>query len=325
MLGAGAGDTSSPDLVVHPAFSACLLPKRRPLNVPFPKPEPKTTAEEQKLRNPPRSMDACGWPVSAPRASLDALLSETQKPGAEMKLGKTLSMAVIQRGSLVGHLYGPTSSPTTRLVSWSMAKSFVHAMLGVLVLRGILPFDLEVEAPLPEWKVEGQKGVTMRQLVEMRSGRAWAEDYVEGDQSDVIQMVGCCTGPLLRKDQAHVYQTHSYSDKAPRLHPHSPFRNHSSIRQVQHGTIPQVLILLPLALETSLTNPRSHQEHHTSSASASPASSPPLSPSTPSSLPSSPPLAWWTQPHATTQTEYSSVPRSSTPRLCRLHGWGCFI
>lgn len=105
------------------------------------------------------------------------------------EIGRTFSLAVIHKGSLVGHTYGPTSSPTTRLVSWSMAKSFTHAMLGVLVLRGLLPFDLEVEAPLPEWKQPGKRNVTMRDLVEMRSGRAWAEDYVEGDASDVIQML----------------------------------------------------------------------------------------------------------------------------------------
>ncbi|KAI9005539.1 beta-lactamase/transpeptidase-like protein [Hyaloraphidium curvatum] len=179
--------------VTHPAWVPTALPTRQPAGVPFPGPEPLTTAEHQKNRNPPRSLDPCGWPTGdippSAAAKLGEAIGDLESPAALEAMGRTFSLAVIHRGRLVHHQYGPSSSPTTRLVSWSMAKSFVHAMLGALVLRGILPFDLEVEAPLPEWKEEGKRGVAMRELVEMRSGRGFAEDYVDGDNSDVIQML----------------------------------------------------------------------------------------------------------------------------------------
>jgi len=41
----------------------------------------------------------------------------------------------------------------------------------------------------PEWEADDRRNITVQQLLEMRSGLSWVEDYVDGDASDVIEML----------------------------------------------------------------------------------------------------------------------------------------
>jgi CubicO group peptidase (beta-lactamase class C family) len=41
----------------------------------------------------------------------------------------------------------------------------------------------------PEWESDDRRNITLQQLLEMRSGLSWVEDYVDGDSSDVIDML----------------------------------------------------------------------------------------------------------------------------------------
>ncbi len=77
----------------------------------------------------------------------------------------------------------------TPLLSWSMAKSMLHAVVGLLVGDGQL--DLDAPAAVPEWADRGdpRHAITLRQLLAMRDGLDFAEDYVDGDVSDTIQML----------------------------------------------------------------------------------------------------------------------------------------
>ncbi len=78
---------------------------------------------------------------------------------------------------------------TTPLLSWSMAKSMLHAVVGLLVGDGRL--DLDAPADVPEWSDPGdpRHAITLRQLLAMRDGLDWVEDYVDDRVSDVIQML----------------------------------------------------------------------------------------------------------------------------------------
>ena len=77
----------------------------------------------------------------------------------------------------------------TPLLSWSMAKSVLHAVIGLLVGDGKL--DLDAPAAVPEWADPGdpRHAITLRQLLAMRDGLDFAEDYVDGEVSDTIQML----------------------------------------------------------------------------------------------------------------------------------------
>src|SRR4029077_14601224 len=70
---------------------------------------------------------------------------------------------------------------------WSAAKSIVHAAVGLLV--GDERIDPLEPAAVPEWRGTEREAITLLDLLEMRSGLAFVEDYVDGGASDVIDML----------------------------------------------------------------------------------------------------------------------------------------
>jgi CubicO group peptidase (beta-lactamase class C family) len=112
--------------------------------------------------------------------------------------GTSLALVVVQHGEIVLERYGvrppnlfePEELPVTAatpLISWSIAKSMAHAAVGLLVGEGRLdPLD---PAPVPEWSGTEKEAITLLDLLEMRSGLSFVEDYVDGESSDVIEML----------------------------------------------------------------------------------------------------------------------------------------
>jgi CubicO group peptidase (beta-lactamase class C family) len=68
-----------------------------------------------------------------------------------------------------------------------MAKSITHAAVGILVDEGRL--DTAAPAPVPAWIGTDKEAITLQQLLEMRSGLLFVEDYVDGSVSHVIEML----------------------------------------------------------------------------------------------------------------------------------------
>jgi len=87
----------------------------------------------------------------------------------------------------VSEFYGPDVTAQTTLISWSMAKSMTHALVGIAQMDGLL--DVRKSNLFPEWANDERQNITLQQLLEMRSGLSWVEDYVDGDSSDVIDML----------------------------------------------------------------------------------------------------------------------------------------
>jgi CubicO group peptidase (beta-lactamase class C family) len=139
------------------------------------------------------------WPV-APAAAptvLAALVDEMFDDHDRYEI--TYAIVVVHGGRIVAERYGghlehwdrPPEPVTaeTRLLSWSMAKSMLHALVGMLVHDGALVLD--DPAPVGVWQDEGdpRRAITLEQLLEMRDGLAFAEDYVDEQVSDVIEML----------------------------------------------------------------------------------------------------------------------------------------
>ncbi|MGH9016694.1 MAG: serine hydrolase domain-containing protein [Acidimicrobiales bacterium] len=136
------------------------------------------------------------WPTGqAPGAALDALVDEAFDPGG--RLAPTYAVVVVQGGRLVAERYGGTE-PSSRgtvpvgarstLRSWSMAKSMLHAAVGLLVGDGRL--TLEAPVSVPQWPAgDPRAAITLEQLLTMRDGLEFAEDYVDEGVSDVMAML----------------------------------------------------------------------------------------------------------------------------------------
>jgi CubicO group peptidase (beta-lactamase class C family) len=117
----------------------------------------------------------------------------------EVRYGVTYAAVVVQAGRTLGERYGGTlphfdrpDEPVdvdTPLLSWSVAKSVLHAAVGVLV--GEHRFDIAQPADVPEWRApnDPRQAITLEHLLSMRDGLDFLEDYVDGERSDVISML----------------------------------------------------------------------------------------------------------------------------------------
>ena len=99
----------------------------------------------------------------------------------------TLAQVVLHKGEVVSEFYAPDVTAQTTLISWSMAKSMTHALVGIAQMDGLL--NISDSHLFPEWESDDRRNITLQQLLEMRSGLSWVEDYVDGDSSDVIDML----------------------------------------------------------------------------------------------------------------------------------------
>ncbi len=147
--------------------------------------------------------------------------------GRPSEEGTTLALVVLRHGELVVERYGvrppnlfqPEADPITAatpLISWSIAKSMAHAAVGLLVGDGRL--DPADPAAVPEWAGTERAAITLLDLLEMRSGLEFVEDYVDGDASHALDM-------LFGSGSAdHA----AYAAALPLLHPPGTVWNYSS-------------------------------------------------------------------------------------------------
>ena len=151
------------------------------------------------------SLASCGGPGPAeePPLSEEALAAIKPEPGAPTKalarevddlftldgLGDTRALVVMHAGKVAAERYGPDYSPDTRFVSWSMAKTITAVMIGMLVADGKLRLD--APAPVPRWQRPGdpRAEITLRQLLQMRSGLEHTEAGDPPYESGEVRML----------------------------------------------------------------------------------------------------------------------------------------
>ncbi len=101
--------------------------------------------------------------------------------------GHPFAFVVLHKGGVVAECYDKGIGSDTKLLSWSMAKSFTNALIGMMVKDSLL--DIHAPMDIHEWQGDGRKAITLHDLMQMQSGLAWNEDY--GARSDVNIMLHC--------------------------------------------------------------------------------------------------------------------------------------
>ncbi|MBQ6253193.1 MAG: serine hydrolase [Bacteroidales bacterium] len=99
--------------------------------------------------------------------------------------GTPFAFVVLHKGTLVAERYRSGITSSTKLLSWSMAKSFTNALAGVM--SGDRLIDIYAPMNIPEWRNDGREDITLNDLMQMQSGLKWNEDY--GNRSDVNLML----------------------------------------------------------------------------------------------------------------------------------------
>ena len=106
----------------------------------------------------------------------------------------TGGLLVLKDGEIVFENYWLTGGQTTPWISWSVAKSFTSALVGIAHSEGLIP---DIDAPISDFvKVNpgsGFDGVSIKTCLQMSSGARWNEDY--GDpESDINRFAAVMSG-----------------------------------------------------------------------------------------------------------------------------------
>ena len=130
---------------------------------------------------PPAAFDSAPWPDGATvetTQAIDALISEPALAGPGAR-----AIVVVDHGRIVGEYYAPGFPPDTPLLGWSMTKTVMAGVIGMLIKDGKLSL-----AQAGFWPGEdGREKIRLKDLLAMSSGLRWNEAY--GAVSDVTSML----------------------------------------------------------------------------------------------------------------------------------------
>ncbi|SEW00462.1 hypothetical protein SAMN05444851_0811 [Aliiroseovarius sediminilitoris] len=98
------------------------------------------------------------------------------------------ALVVLKNGAVRHESYHLGTDPEDRRISWSVAKSFLSALTGIVVEQGAIgSLDDPVELYAPELKDSAYEGATIRNVLNMSSGVVFNEDYLDFN-SDINRM-----------------------------------------------------------------------------------------------------------------------------------------
>ena len=154
------------------------------------------------------------WPdgsIVTTTAALDRLLADDALAGPGMR-----AIVVVHHSRIVAERYGAGFSATTPLLGWSMTKSVIAGLVGVLVKEGRLALDQSAGGSGAGGGGDGGAGEPIRiaDFLSMSSGLQFNEAY--GTVSDVTRML------YLQPDMA------GFARAQPRVHPAGEYWSYSS-------------------------------------------------------------------------------------------------
>ncbi len=98
------------------------------------------------------------------------------------------SLLVIKDGQILFEDYYQGTTPEDRRISWSVAKSYLATLFGIVMAEGAIDsLDDPVVKYAPSLKGTAYDGATIRNVLNMASGVTFDEDYLDYD-SDINRM-----------------------------------------------------------------------------------------------------------------------------------------
>src|SRR5262249_15782877 len=95
-------------------------------------------------------------------------------------------------GKIVSEWYAPGADADSWTTSWSVAKSFTSALVGIAIDEGLIKsVDVPMSQFIPEWAGTDKQPILLPHVLQMPPGPHWGEDYNPSDlaNSDVAQLV----------------------------------------------------------------------------------------------------------------------------------------
>jgi CubicO group peptidase (beta-lactamase class C family) len=140
------------------------------------------------------------WPTSPPEdqgmnaATLEGARTYAFQPGKN-----TQGVVVTRHGTLVAEWYEDGRDAKSYAGSWSMAKSFTSALVGIAIGEGKIPdVGKKLVDYYPSWAGSPREEITLEHTLHMSTGLMWDEDYVieHASSSDVVHLVFTTESPL---------------------------------------------------------------------------------------------------------------------------------
>ncbi len=128
------------------------------------------------------------WPVpqtGIDYRAIDAAIDKAFAPSPDY-LKQTMAVVVAHNNRLIAERYADTVSADTRLLGWSMTKSFTATFIGMLHERGLL--DIQGPTGIPEWQGTDKAAITIEDLLQMASGIDFTEEAT-GPANDLSVML----------------------------------------------------------------------------------------------------------------------------------------
>lgn len=133
---------------------------------------------------PTRTIAAGDAPLVLPERPVDLAGLRFESGGETFDLDRFMEesriagLLVLREGAVVLERHGLGTDPSTRWVSFSVAKSVVSLLVGVALADGTLEsLDVSVAQYLPELRGTAYEPVTFRHALQMASGVQWTDGY----------------------------------------------------------------------------------------------------------------------------------------------------
>lgn len=138
---------------------------------------------------PPASQASIASIASDPGISRERLGQTMDRLFEDEVVGKTNAFLLLRGGTIIAERYADDFDADTRLLGWSASHCVTGIAIGLLVSDGRLRLD--ETAPVPTWQRSGDpRGeITLRQLLQMRSGLRHADHSESEDASDQFSML----------------------------------------------------------------------------------------------------------------------------------------
>ena len=141
-------------------------------------------------KNPPLLPEIAGPDIVQPSGpALKAALDHAFEEPAEPPFRRTKAVVVVHEGRVIAERYAPGVRVDTQLVGFSMTKSVVNALLGILTQQGLISPSLP--APIPEWRGpnDPRREIEVEHLMRMTTGLALDETNTGFDPSNQMYLL----------------------------------------------------------------------------------------------------------------------------------------
>lgn len=117
--------------------------------------------------------DELGLKTSEIQKAIDYAFAEGQN---------TQGLVILRHGAIVAEKYADGSNKDSIATSWSVAKSFTSALIGIAIDKGFISsVDVPAAGYVPEWAGDDRKNITLKNLLQMSSGL-----YEDGNDGEVM-------------------------------------------------------------------------------------------------------------------------------------------